>query len=232
MPYYGLTFTDVVNSFSQARESDFAVGEMSGSEIIIAEMAFQQQKLLTMLSDDVLRLLDRVSGEIATVSVSGAFEPALYADPDTIRGYIVGKGWSPCPGQALEGTGMCWEDLHTSFQTSLTSANIVSLGANKYSLSDVFNYKTQNLVLYYDVDQELLTLGSLKSLLRDMVCYSLGSRIYPVGSSDVWSIVTYYGEEVKKWSEYYMGGGMLAEYNKISLLNKRSGISSIRVVRG
>lgn len=228
--YFNLTAQDIINSFSQVQESDFAVGNISGSPIILAEIAFQYEKLLNALPQEFIQMTEKVNGEVANVSVSGTFSPGFYAQPDTLRGYITDKGYSPCPGQSLEGTSMCWQNLNGQIITEV--ANIQSDGNNSYTLLDTFDYKTQNLTLYYDVDQDNLEIKSLKSNLRDMVCYSLGSRLFPVGQADVWSIVTYYGEQANKWLEYYQGGGMPAEYKKMKLLNKKSGISSIRVTRG
>jgi len=227
--YFNLLPQDIINSFSQTQESDFAVGSISGSDIILSEIAFQYEKLLTALPQEFIQLMERVSGEVATVNISGAFTPGLYADPATIRGYIVDRGWSPCPGQSLENTTMCWKYLEQ--QVSLTPANIQSNGLNSYTLLDTFDYKTENLILYYDVDQDNLEIASLKSLLRDMVCCSLGSRIFPVGQTDVWSIVSYYCSEAKKWLAYYEAGNFPSEYKKMKLLNKKSGITSIRMVR-
>jgi hypothetical protein len=118
-----------------------------------------------------------------------------------------------------------------SVTNTVTTANISGLGNNQYQIRDTFDYKTQNLVIYYSVDQDNLVLESLKSCLRAMVCYSLGSRLYPVGSSDSWSVVKYYGEESKRYIDYLNGGNMPAEFKKIRLINKKSGLSSIRVSR-
>jgi hypothetical protein len=227
--YFNLTTTEVITSFSQAQESDFAVGSISGGPIILQEIDFQYNKLLNALPQEFLQLMEKVSGEVALVNISGSFNPGLYAEDGTLRGYIVAKNWSPCPNQSLEGYTMCWQQASQYYEVA--TANIQSNGNNSYTILDTFDYKTQNLILYYDVDDILVEIPSLKSVLRSMVCCSLGSRIYPVGQSDVWSIVTYYCEDASKWLDYYLNGGMPMEYKKIKLLNKKCGISSIRVTR-
>lgn len=228
--YYGLTYEDIVNSFSQCISGDFAVGSVDGQTIIEKEMEFQDQKLRATLSEEVLRLMDRVSGEVVMVTAANKFSPTLYADSTTLRGYIVPKSYSPCPGVSIEDTTTCWQSLQE--QISITAANITADGDNVYTLVDTFDSKTSKLVVYYDVDQTELVVNSLKSTLRDMVCYSLGSRLFPVGSSDVWSIVQYYGEEAKKWLEMYEKGAYPAEFKKMSLVNKSiRGIGSLRLVR-
>ena len=230
MAHFGLTEAEVVSSFSQAVSADFAVSPLDGYQVIEQEIEFQYQKLLTSLPTEFTQLLDRVSGEVAIVDISGNFSPSFYAETGTLRGYIVDKGWSPCPGQSLEDTTMCWQYL--SQQVAITPATITDNGNNSYTLVDTFDYKTENLILYYDVDADNLVVPSLKSILRSMVCHSLGSRLYPVGQADVWSIVTYYGDDSKKWLDYYLAGNFPAEYKKMKLLNKKSGITSIRLVRG
>jgi hypothetical protein len=125
---------------------------------------------------------------------------------------------------------MCWQYLLQ--QVAITPATITSNGNNSYTIAETFDYKTENLILYYDVDDALLELPSLKSILRSMVCCSLGSRIYPAADADKWSIVTYYCEDADKWMDYFMSGGMPAEYKKMRSLNKKTGITSIRLVRG
>jgi hypothetical protein len=225
-----LTSDEIITSFSQAQESDFAVGSISGGAIILQEIDFQYHKLLTALPQEFTQLLERVSGEVATVDISGSFTPGLYAEVGTLRGYIVDKGWSPCPGQSLEDTTMCWQYL--SQQVSITPATITSNGNNSYTIAETFDYKTENLIIYYDVDDTNLEVPSLKSILRSLVCCSLGSRLYPVGQSDVWSIVTYYCEDATKWMEFFEAGNFPAEYKKMKLLNKKTGITSIRMVRG
>lgn len=230
MTYFNLTSDEIITSFSQAQESDFAVGNISGSAVILQEIDFQYHKLLTMLPQEFTQLLERVSGEVATVDISGSFSPTFYAQEGTLRGYIVDKGWSPCPGQSLEDTTMCWQYLQQ--QVAITPATITSNSNNSYTIAEAFDYKTENLIIYYDVDDTLLELPSLKSVLRSMVCCSLGSRLYPVGQADVWSVVTYYCDDASKWLDYFMNGGMPAEYKKMKLLNKKSGITSIKLVRG
>jgi hypothetical protein len=225
----GLTYEDIVNSFSGALVSDFGVGTVAGSAIINNEIDFQFNNLTSYLTSEVLQLLDRVNGEVALVDANDKFSPSLYADSD-LRGYIVYKGYSPCPNQDIESLDMCWENLQQYPQT-VTTANISGLGDNQYQILDAFDYKTQNLVIYYSVDQDNLVLESLKSCLRAKVCYSLGSRLYPVGSSDSWSVVKYYGEEANKYLDYLIEGNMSADFKKIRLINKKTGLSSIRVVR-
>lgn len=226
--YFGLTTADIVNSFSQTLESDFGVGVVSGGTIIANEMAFQYEKLMTVLSTEVLQMFDRVNNEIAMVDISGGFNPTLWADPASLRGYIVYKGYSPCPNQTLESFDMCWQSV--SNEVLLSPATIVSSGSNHYHLIDAMDTKTYNLVLYYNVDATQLVIPSLKSLLRDMVAYNLGSRLFPVGT-ETWSIVKYYGEECDKWLKYYEDGGVPAEFKKMRQLNKKSGISSLRLAR-
>lgn len=227
--YFGLTTQEVINSFSQTQESDFAVGNISGGAIILSEIAFQYEKILSILSDSTLQLMDKVAGEVTNVSISGAFTPSLYAT--NLRGYIVFKGYSPCPGQDLESYDMCWQNLQGG-QLSLVNASITSNGNNTYTLNDTFDSKTQNLVLYYDVDQSNLELSSLKTLLRDLVCHSLGSRLFPTGQSDVWSIVSYYGESADKMMTFLQEGNLPSEFKRMKLLNKKSGITSIKLTRG
>lgn len=229
MPYYGLLYTDIVNSFSQAKVEIFAVGATIGQSVINAEIAFQYEKLQASLPEDCLSLLQVVPGEVVIPNVSGGFDPSLYADPATIRAYVVPKNYSPCAGSSLESGETCFEFL--TQQLNVVSANISSAGSNHYVLLDSFDSKTQNLVVYYNVDQVNVTVQSLKSVLRDMVCFSLGSRIYPSADADMWSIVRYYGEEADKWLKLYMSGKMPAGLASIKLIGKTRGMSSIRLSR-
>jgi hypothetical protein len=170
-------------------------------------------------------MMDQVAQEVAVVNMSGEFSPALYAQPESLRGYIVAKGYSPCPNQTIESIDLCWHNIDT--QIFLSPASITSSGNNQYVLNDTFDKKKQNLVLFYDVDQNQLNIKSLKSLLRDMCCCSLGSRIFPV-ASDTWSIVTYYCEETTKWLDFYKAGNYPTEFTKIK---PKQAFGSIRVVR-
>ena len=236
MSYFGLLNTDIVNSFSQAISSDFAVGGVDGYTIIDREISFQYEKLMSYLSDQSLKMMDKINGEIAVVNLSGGFSPSLYAVEGSLRGYIVYKGWTPCAGQSLEyngGSSSCWEN-QLDQNISVSTANISALGLNSYQILDVFNYKTQNLVLYYDVDNALLEMSSLKTLLRDMVCASLGSRIYPAADADKWSIVKYYLDEANKMIDLLKDGWMPAEFKKIKLINgtpRKGSLTSVRINR-
>jgi len=228
--YFGLTTADIVNSFSQTQESDFAVGVISGSEIILNEINFQYEKLLNYLSPEALQQMERINGEVTNVSVSGTFTPSFYALPATLRGYVTDKDYSPCPGQSLEDTSMCWMN-YSQQQFIISEASITSQGNNSYLLNDTFDYKRQKLTIYYDVDQTQLTIKSLKTFLRDLVCSSLGARIFPVGNADQWSIVNYYQAEADKFMKFLEEGKLPSEFSKIKLVNKRSPISTIKLVR-
>lgn len=215
----GLLPQDIVTSFSQSVSGDFAVGAVDGYTIINNEIELQYNKMLTYLPSEVLNQMERINGEVTNVSLSGEFTPSFYAVPETMHGYILPKDYQVCLGAAL-GCG------------TETEAVIVDEGDNLYSLDEEFDSKTQKLVIYYDVDSTNLLIPSLKTFLRSLVCHSLGSRLFPVGNSDVWSIVTYYGEDCKQWMELFASGKYLpAEFSRIKLLNKKSGITSIRVAR-
>jgi hypothetical protein len=227
MSNYGLLWTDVVNSFSQAISADFAVGAVAGDTIINAEIDFQKNKLEAALPADALRLMERVEGEIVTVDPSGNFSPTLYAT--NLRAYVVDKGVVPCPSQSFESNDTCWQSIDE--QWSVTAANISAAGNNAYVLLDTIDTKNENLVIYYEVDATNLSVPSLKSILRSMVCCSLGSRIYPAADADTWSVVKYYCEDTDKWLEYFKDGGLPAEMKKMRIAGKTRGITSLRVAR-
>lgn len=226
----GLLYTDIINSFAQTQESDFAVGSISGATIINSEINFQYSKLLNSLPSEVLNMMDTVSGEVASVNISGSFAPTLYAIPETLRGYIVPGNYSPCPGVSLEGYTTCWQNA-LGTQYASTPANISAAGLNQYQILDTFDRKTQKLVIYYDVDQTNLSINSLKTFLRDLVCASLGARLFPVGNSDQWSIVNYYQAEADKYQEFLKGGGVPSEFAKLRYVGKTNGIYSEKIRR-
>jgi hypothetical protein len=209
--------------------ADFAVGGTNGQLIIEAEIEFQKFKLEAALPADALQMLAQVNGEVVSVNPSGLFTPTLYAD--NVRAYVVDKGYTPCPGKSYEQTDMCWQSLQND-QLIVTTANISGLSNNNYVLLDDFDAKNQNLVLYYEVNTANLTLTSLKSILRDMVCCSLGSRLYPAADADAWSVVKHYCTEAEKWISYFEDGNLPAEMKKMKLINKTRGIGSMRLVRG
>lgn len=225
MPY-GLLPEQIVSSFSQAISSDFAVGAMDGYAIINQEIEFQYNNLQSSLSKDCLALLEKVPGEIVTVDLSGNFTPSLYAVEGTVEAFIIYKGYNNC-GKPLNSSG-CNRvpELYTS-----SAASISANGSNSYSLLDTFDKSEQYLVLYYDVDQTLVAPNSLKGLLRDMVCCSLGSRLYPAGA-DTWTIVKYYCENSTKMLEKLENGYMPGDLKKIKLLNPVGGIQTVKVTRG
>lgn len=226
MPY-GLLPTDIVNSFSQAISSDFAVGSVDGYVVINQEIEFQHANLESHLSEASLQLLNNVPGEIVTVDVSGYFSPSLYAIPETIKAYIVYKGYKTC-GKSLLHCG-CGQPGYTSID-GFGEASIQSNGDNSYSLLDSFDKQTQYLVIYYDVDATLVEPKSLKGILRDMVCCSLGSRLYPSGS-DTWNIVKFYCDNASKMLDKLDEGYMPGELKKIKLLNPTGGIRTVKVNR-
>jgi hypothetical protein len=226
MPY-NLTPDQIVSSFSQAISSDFAVGAMDGYAVINQEIQFQYDRLNSYLSSDCLALLEKVPGEIVSVDLSGNFTPSLYAVEDTVQAYIIYKGYNTC-GKPLNscGCGPIYNDIE-----GISSASISGQGNNVYSLLDSFDKQTQYLVLYYDVSESLISPNSLKSILRDMVCGSLGSRLYPSGS-DTWSIVQYYLDSSNRMLEKLEQGYMPADLKKIKLLNPVGGIRTVKVTRG
>lgn len=226
MPY-GLLPEQIVSSFSQAISSDFAVGAMDGYAVINQEVQFQYDRLNSYLSSDCLALLEKVPGEIVTVDLSGNFSPSLYAVEGTVEAYIIYKGYNTC-GKALNSCG-CINGLGDI--DSPTTANISGLGNNSYLLLDSFDKSEQYLVLYYDVSDSLVAPNSLKSILRDMVCGSLGSRLYPSGT-DTWSIVKYYLDSSNRMLEKLEQGYMPADLKKIKLLNPTGGIRTVKVTRG
>jgi len=226
MPY-NLTPAEIVSSFSQATSANFAVPPLDGYVVINQEIDFQAARLESYLSKDSLALLEKVPGEIVTVDLSGNFSPSLYAVEGTVQAYIIYKGFNTC-GKPLNSCGCAgpyYQDVN-----GFSTANISGQGNNVYSLLDPFDKQTQYLVLYYDVDSSQLTANSLKSILRDMVCGSLGSRLYPSGS-DVWNIVKYYIENSDAMLKKLEAGYMPSDLKKIKLINPIGGITSVRVTR-
>jgi hypothetical protein len=222
---YGLVYTDIVNSFSQADVSDFAVGAVNGQTIIEKEIEFQALKLDEVTPSYLKQLAEKVDLEVVTVDVSGNFMPGLYAIPASLEAWIVPRDYMPCSINDFYG-GTCG-----MLASAPTQATITSLGNNSYHLDSTFDSHKQKLVVSYQVDQTLSDFGILKSLLRDMVCCSLGNRLYPTADGDKWSIVKYYCEEADKYLEL-LESGKLNNSLGLNLLFKRNSWASVRIVRG
>lgn len=230
MANYNLTYSDIINSFSQTVESDFAVGAVAGATIINNEIAFQYEKLNSLLPQTVLNQADKVSYEIANVNTLNTFTPTCYAISGTMRAWKIYKGYSPCSPEEFIGCVSCGNQyLSETSMYGISQVNVTLVNNNLYLLQDSsFNRNTQDLVISYDVNSTLNEYGMLKTILRDMVCASLGSRLFPSGA-DVWSIVQYYKEESEKYLQLINGG----KWNPlgINLLFKPNAYRSIKIKR-
>lgn len=230
MANYGLTYSDIVNAFSGTLVTDFAVGAVDGATIINNEIELQTLILNDLLSDNITALANKVDLEIATISVSGSlnlFTPGLYAQTGTLQAWTIYKDALPCSVKDFYGScGLFWSETSLSFGTV---ANFTSIGNNVYQLDSIIDKNKQYLVLTYFVDETLSDFGSLKTILRNMVAASLGSRLFPSGS-DTWNIVQYYKEQSEKYLKM-MEDGKFNSTLGLNLLFKRGGLKSIPVNR-
>lgn len=223
---YNVTYSDIVNAYSNVTATDFG-----SSDLITAEIERQAQVLNSLIPDSMNKLAQRVDLEIATVVASGSlnvFTPGLYANSATIEGWIIYKDCIPCsPNEFYNPMGVYWTESSLGVGTT---ASFTNNGNNLYTLNTSLNSKLQYLVISYDVLTTSANYGILKTLLRDMVAYSLGSQIFPSGTS-VWSAVQYYKEQSEKYLKMIEEGKFKTNLG-VNLLYKQNGWNSIRITRG
>jgi hypothetical protein len=238
---YGLTESEIVSSFSGAVSGDFAVAPLDGYTVINQEIEFQWEKLKLSMSDKVSTLLTEINYEVPSISGGNIFVPGLYAIPSSLEVWKVDrcaeicgkesfKGCnSPC-GCGIRGSMYPYEDRLGGIQKLVVNTDYTSNGSNIYSLTETINSDNSYIVISYLVDEANVSLTSLSSILRDMVCANLGNRLFAAIEGNKWSIVEHYEGQAEKWLGLLEKGWMPPELKKMNIMFQ-SGIKSIKTSR-
>jgi hypothetical protein len=228
--YFGCTVENIVNYYHGAEVTDFSTNSISGSEVIISELDYSEQKVLE--------------------AISVGFANALQNGIPYVYVY---------DGQDLGITGLTASDLHSIFKADETGQGLVlnpfcgttCQGALSNLFDDAATISISGSIVSitpYDSTKdyyakinftENASFGSLKRLVRDLTACRFGSQLYSRGSEDEWVSVKRACEESSEmlkaikddtyWMPYELK--KLKYYPGTSPIKSKNGISSLRVTR-
>lgn len=230
MPY-GLTESEIVSSFSGAVSGDFAVPPLDGYTVINQEIELQWQKLNMSMSDKVAKMMDEISFEVVNISAGVYVTPGLFAIPATLELWKVSRSANICGKQSFRSCNCSLDSLVCGITKLVLGTDYSSLGNNVYQLVESVDIDEEFIVASYKVDASNVSLTSLTSILRDMVCANLGNRLFAAVEGGKWSIVEHYETQAEKWLKMLEGGWMPAELKKMKIMFSGT-VGSIRVGRG
>lgn len=174
-----LNTQEIVTSFSQTTEADFAVDTLTGASVIAQEVHYQAQRLLDVLHPQIRRMI--VSERIEEIVPIAAVAPGVYQITPTFvpTDNVVRFRSIPKSSYVACTTDQCLREADWQ------------LLSQPYTFSDsLLDPATTEAVIQYTFDANAL--ASLRSALRDLVCCNLGSRLFPGLRADDWSIVRHY----------------------------------------
>jgi hypothetical protein len=236
MPY-GLNANDIISSFSGATSGVFSSGVMNGIDVINQEIEFAYEKLTSYFPELTLRRMERMEFEVPVVSGGDSFELAFFPLQESLKVWKVSNCFKPCgPWVFLND---CWScggyssdmDYNILPIQELQEGVDYSGSGKEYTLTAPL--VDAKIVASYDIDKELTVYPSIKAMLRDLVCYNLGNRIFANIEGGKWSIVEHYEKEWERWEGKISDKNFkLKEFAKVKRLFSNDNIKSISFLRG
>lgn len=243
---FGLEYTDIINSFKDAVEDDFASNGECGRYSIEREIEFQEQRLASNLNATTLDLLEQLPWHFVdtteTVDVSGYTTFYFDFTPDftqDIMVYVFEDFYSDIESQNTLGCSKNARECG-SFQlapdsTSLEQAvtYVQDSDGNWYGNLNRVIGENDKVAISYSIDKSNMEIASLKGFLRDMVCCILGNGLYADGD-DVWKLVEKYCEHATMALQMVGGKRWIpAEFKRLDFVNPvlPTGIKSVPIHR-
>lgn len=198
-PTFGLTYEAILQAYPGTVENDFDWGNSCGREVIEAEILRQASKLQALLPRRLLRLLRSVRFVRITADEEGVFELPLPIKEGTLP--RVFRDWW-CSGSCGPGLGgrsvPCnLQDYYNCEPRLVVEVVEPAEGEPPFDCPTFRVVPPQtNLIVSWDLPHDL-AIGSLSTLLRDMVACALGRRLYASEDDGDWSLVTYYCDSAK-----------------------------------
>lgn len=191
-----ITAEDIISCFSGAISADFAGYERDGIEEIDWEISFQSDVIRNHLSNDLLKHLDSVNGEVVVVK-NGVVTLLAVPQVATLRFTLMPLSSCHCSCHLEEVAFTAISGSDTSFEVDLETT------CGEHS---------RRLLASYDIDQDAMEEEylALRNCLRSLVAYSLGARLFP-SADGIWSVVQYHKEiaerclaSLKDWKPFWM----------------------------
>lgn len=225
MPYWGLTFEEVIAAYTGTVEDDFDPVNLNGQAVIEAEMARQAAKMKSLMHPKLRDALTESLYEIVEIDASGNYQTALATLLVPDLAYLPSSGY-------LNDEPPKYVGCHApSILYDQVSTEQVPGDFKSFTVTD-HQTAYQYGVVRYQVYEDQLAVPSLAAMLLDFVACSLGRRLYPSGSEE-WRQVTYYCEQAKFWMELLQKKTFLpVELANIERYWTPPIFSSFKVVRG
>lgn len=217
--YFGLNYNDVIQSFHDAIEEDFESNDKCGRTIIQNEMDLKEGELLASLSNSALAYLNELpTHEVTVANLSGSYFFTVDFIPDFNRDILIDT--SPIQQQTCQGTTSTYSADDFTWTLDENTLAVTATYNNGVITEDI-------LYLNYSINPDILNIPSLKSILRDLVCCSLGYQFYS-SSDSVWGVVERYCANADKWLEKISEGWIPPEFSGLRLIEYAGRFRAIR----
>ena len=188
-----LSYTDVIEAFNGAVESDFATNSKTGRQIIEREIQLAQQDLYSVVDPNVLNILkDGLPYHLFTVNTGDTIE--LLGNPVDldIRLYESGPNYIKNDSEVIFGynKAKCNFDYkdYTQFTDYTVVDNVVTIGTVETDTIIAVSYKSLDF-----------SIPSLENKIKNKVCCMMGYQLFSAGDQ-TWALVDRYCELDKEFT--------------------------------
>lgn len=215
---FGLKYTTIINSFNGSIEEDYATNGKCGRQIIDEEIEMTLHKMVAHFSVGLNAMLNEIPDHwVSSEPLSGVSAFVFDFTPDTTEPIRV-KVFDRCNTNFDECITLC-----SGYETITTTV----IGNKTYGLLNRLITPNQRILLRYRADKNLLEMPSLKGVLRDGVCCTLGNVLYSDGENK-WGAVENFCSNWKQWLDLLKNGWIPPEFKSLDFYDY---IGSFRGVR-
>jgi hypothetical protein len=216
--YFGLQYGDIVSAFNGSIIEDFATNNRCGSKIILDEMQIKESQVVAHFSVGLNAMLNEIPDHwVSSVELSGVSAFVFDFTPDFTEPIRV-KVFNRCSTNFDECITLC-----SGYETITTAV----VSGKTYGLLNRIIAPNERILLRYRADKNLLEMPSLKGVLRDGVCCTLGNVLYSDGENK-WGAVENFCTNWGQWLDLLKYGWIPPELKSLDLYNY---IGSFRGVR-
>ena len=184
---FGVTTTDILSLFNGALESDFETAALSGDQVILREIQFASDEVLSYLDATVLDMLQNGLYPHIVKVTNGTIELLTETGEIDLRIYNTSyNSYENCEN-------ICNVNFHLlkEFTDYTIDGNIITLGPE---------YDGEVFVITYKVTD--LPLPSVGRYVRNKAACLLSHILYTAGN-DTWALTDRLCEEADKWERKY-----------------------------
>lgn len=226
---FGLQFMDVVDAFTGAVSGDFSTA-IDAQLSIENEIDMQMEELVSMLPIRALKLLGHVDYLKINCPAATFALPFIPVDNCNLRVYLTPDYDNKCNDGYADYAYFACSVVRPTTLCSTMEIPFTVTGAD-ITITNLPN-SSQAIYVSFDIDEDELVINSLKKLLRDMVCCTLGGKLYSDGMSE-WKLVEKYCDNASKIKDLFTDSFIPSDFARLTYLNKikPSIFGSVRTVR-